>query len=213
MANIAIFHHHPYCSDDCTNGMKTALGYEHHITLFGINDLSEEFLKKHDVVAFPGGLGDVDKFGQIFHWRQALAIENYVKSGGKYLGICMGAYWAGKEYFDLLKDLEPVQYIKQNDAIVRRSYGTTIPVTWDYTTEFMFFYDGCCFNGDTFNTKVVGFYPNGRPAAIIQGNLGLIGPHPESQQSWYKQFKCMGKYWHEERHHELLREFVRDLLS
>ena len=213
MAKIAIFHHHPYCSDDCTEGMVKALGNDHQITLFNGNDITEEFLKQFDCIAFPGGIGDADKFNELFHWRKALLINNYVNNGGKYLGICMGAYWAGHWYFDLLKDVEPVQYIKQSSAIVKRSYGTTVPVNWGSQTEFMYFYDGCCFTGDLSNTNVIATYPSLEPAAIIQGNLGLIGPHPESTQHWFKQFKNMQAYWHDNRHHELLKDFVERLLN
>lgn len=216
MSKIAIFFHDPYCSRDCVHGMKKALGSEHDVTIFNINELNLDFLKKFDMVAFPGGIGDADKFSEIFHWRKAQAIEEYVKSGGKYLGICMGAYWAGHHYFDILQSIEPVQYITQRDAIVRRSYGTAIPVNWENKTEFMFFYDGCCFVGDLDKTDIIATYPEGRPAAVIQGNVGLIGPHPESEKDWYTDswnWSYMPNYWHHNKHHTLLLNFANRLLN
>ena len=50
----------------------------------------------------------------------------------------------------------------------------------------MFFYDGCVFDGDQDRFHTVARYSNGDPMAIIQGNVGIIGCHPESEEFWYK---------------------------
>ena len=55
----------------------------------------------------------------------------------------MGAYWAGPHYFDLLKGIDTVQYIKRPQADVRRSFGTVVEVSWSGYSEQMYFYDGC----------------------------------------------------------------------
>jgi hypothetical protein len=46
--------------------------------------------------------------------------------------------------------------------------------------------------------------------AIIQGNIGVIGCHPESLDYWYEK-KYMRNRWHKGRHHELLLGFVDEL--
>jgi hypothetical protein len=39
------------------------------------------------------------------------------------------------------------------------------------------------------------------------GNVGLIGCHPESEETWYAK-KYMRNKWHGGKHWELLRDFV-----
>jgi hypothetical protein len=47
--------------------------------------------------------------------------------------------------------------------------------------------------------------------AIVQGPIGLIGCHLESQAHWYTK-KYMQPHWHDNRHHNLLVQFVADYL-
>ena len=75
----------------------------------------------------------------------------------------------------------------------------------------MFFFDGCTFKGNNFNT--VALYPNGMPAAIIKDNIGLIGVHPESEEIWYYYHSWMKRHWHGGSHHNLLRDFVFNLVT
>ena len=73
----------------------------------------------------------------------------------------------------------------------------------------MYFYDGPAFINGRF--KTVATYANGDPMAIVQGNIGLIGCHLESEASWYLK-KNMQAHWHAETHHHLLLRFVADYL-
>ena len=75
----------------------------------------------------------------------------------------------------------------------------------------MFFYDGCTFIGDG-KYETVAKYDNGEPMAIIQGNIGLIGCHPESESFWYDEpYKYLRVFYHDGDHHKLLLEFVDSL--
>ena len=136
-------------------------------------------------------------------------IRAYMQRGGKYLGICMGAYWADAYYFDFLQGTRAVQYIKRPKADIRASYGTTAPVLWRKSPERMYFYDGPTFVGGRFET--VATYANGDPMAIVQNNLGLVGCHLESQAHWYTK-KVMQSQWHQNAHHPLLWQFVAEHL-
>ena len=207
---IAIFRHDPECSQDCIDGMIEALSGEFQIRTFDETEVLDDVLRNADIVAFPGGIGDAKRYYDFFKRRDGNAIADFVSRGGKYLGICMGSYWAGREYFDLLDGLEPVQYIKRPDADVRRSYGTVARVSWGNRDERMFFYDGCTFVGDG-RCQIVARYSNGDPMAVIQRRVGLIGCHPESQQKWYEK-PYMRKWWHGGSHHELLLGFTKKLM-
>jgi glutamine amidotransferase-like uncharacterized protein len=166
-------------------------------------------INRYDIVAFPGGIGDADRFDQLLH-SQIDTVKNYVAGGGRYLGICMGAYWAAHHYFDILKSTTATQYIYRPGSEIRRSYGTTAQVDWLGTQENMYFYDGCAFTGTGFDT--VATYANGDAMAIVQGRIGLIGCHPESMPSWYDRL-YLKPHWHEFRHHRLLLDFVNNLME
>lgn len=207
---VAIFRHDPEASQDCVDGMVESLSGEFQITTFDEDDMKGDPLKDADIVAFPGGIGDAARYYDFFKRRDGNEIDRFVSSGGKYLGICMGAYWAGRDYFDLLDGLDPVQYIKTTDADVKRSYPTVAQVTWGNRDEKMFFYDGCTFVGHG-RCQHHARYKNGLPMAIIQGRVGLIGCHPESQEKWFSK-SYMKKHWHGGTHHELLLSFTKRLM-
>jgi hypothetical protein len=76
----------------------------------------------------------------------------------------------------------------------------------------MYFYDGCAFVSKPHKQKTIATYANGDPMAIIQKRIGLIGCHPESSLSWYRQ-PYLKDHWHEFRHHQLLLNFVNDLME
>jgi hypothetical protein len=211
---IALFINHPECSKDCCDGMTEALKHNYIIKLFTVNECNSETLSSVDVVAFPGGIGDASSYDKFFRRKAQNAIADYVQQGGRYLGICMGAYWAGSHYFDILENVDTVQYIKQPTSDIKRSYSTVATVNWNNQIENMFFYDGCAFVGDTSKFKTISTYANGDAMSIIQNRIGLIGCHPESQEYWYKEPRqYINKYWHQGKHHSLLLEFVNQLME
>lgn len=206
---IALFMNNPVADVSCCNGMMEALEDYYRFSVFSRKTISDIDFSKIDLVAFPGGTGDADLFYRLIN-DNATVIQKYVNDGGKYLGICMGAYWASKHYFGLLNDVEVKQYIRRPKAEVRRSFQTTIDVTWKRKSTRMYFFDGCAFVGDKF--KTIARYSNGDPMAIIQKNIGLIGCHPESRETWYKK-RHLKPHWHNGEHHKLLQEFVGELLG
>jgi len=207
---LKIFINHPECSIECGAGMYHALSKDFKIDFFSKDDIKSKLFRNLDIIAFPGGIGDSDKFDKILKPKQEYIIE-YIKNNGRYLGICMGAYWAGRHYFNILKDVEPVQYIKRPRANIKRSYGTTAKINWQGREERMYFYDGCSLLGNEKKFKVIARYSNNDPMAIIQKNIGLIGCHPESMPGWYDK-KYMSDKWHNYNHHYLLLEFTKRLL-
>ena len=212
MKTIALFINHPECSKDCCEGMIKALSNSYIITLFSFDECSTINLESYDMVAFPGGIGDASSYDRFFRRKIQNKVADYITNGGRYLGICMGAYWAGSYYFDILDEVEPVQYIKRPTSDIKKSYGTVAPVLWNNNNENMFFYDGCAMIGNSDKFTTISTYANGDPMAIIQNRIGLIGCHLESQEYWYqKPWQYINKHWHQEKHHQLLLEFV-DLL-
>ena len=211
LPRVAVFVNHPECSVQSAHGIIRALSANYSIECFGRDQLREQYLNKFELIAFPGGIGDSETFHRIIGDR-ADSVRNYVESGGRYLGICMGAYWAGPHYFNLLKGIDTVQYIKRPQADVRRSFGTVVEVSWSGYSEQMYFYDGCSLVDQGGRFRAIARYTNQDAAAIIQGRVGAIGPHPESDVYWYSK-PYMQPHWHEYRHHYLLLDFVNRLIK
>ena len=204
---IALFLYDPKCSVQCGNGMIHALQSDYNFKIFSINPLEDNFFDDVDIIAVPGGIGDAASFERAFkHTKNR--VKKFVQDGGKYLGICMGAYWAGQHYFDILDDVDAVQYITQPGTDTRRPHAKDLKVIWNGTDTTMFFYDGCALVGNG-QYNLMATYSNGDAMAIIQNNIGVIGCHPEADPFWYDGYSWMrGKYSSK---HDLLLDFVNQL--
>ena len=207
---IALFVADPYCSVQSANGIIKALGNDYSFKLFTKSEVEDDFFDSVDIVAVPGGFGDADSFGCLFKANQE-SVKKFVSNGGKYLGICMGAYWAGSYYLDLLNSVDAVQYITQPNTDTRRPHAKNIDIVWQGHPNRMFFYDGCALVGDSSKFNTIATYANGDAMAIIQNNVGLIGCHPESEQFWYDSYTWLRGKYHKGHHHTLLLDFVNQL--
>jgi hypothetical protein len=206
---IAIYLNHPTCSVDSVNGVLSALSTSYRVKIFTKQKVQEGFFDDVEMVVFPGGTGQASAFSAQMKVNLK-EIQQFMSRGGKYLGICMGAYWADEYFFGFLKDTRVVQYIKQPKATVKSSFSTVTSVEWEGQPQNMYFYDGPTFVGGQF--KQVATYANGNPMAIVQGQVGLIGCHLESEAYWYTK-KVIRPFWHQGDHHQLLLKFVNDFLN
>lgn len=209
---IALFINDPKCSVQSGNGIINALAGQYNFKLFSKNEVEEGFFKGVDIMAIPGGFGDANSFTSSFKQNRT-SIKRFLRSGGRYLGICMGAYWAGSHYFNILDDVDAVQYITRPNTDTRRPHAKAMPVKWLGENEQMFFYDGCALVGDQTKFETIATYANGDPMAIIQNRIGLIGCHPESEKFWYDSYSWMCNKHHAGRHHQLLLEFTNKLME
>ena len=210
---IALFLHQPKCSIQSGNGIMKSLSSKYDFKIFTRHRLEDDFFDDVDMVAFPGGFGDSDSFDYLFSENKK-RIKQFVRSGGKYLGICMGGFWAGHHYFNLLEDIQVNQYIKRPNTDTRRPHAKNQSVLWAGESMNMYFYDGCAFSGPGISqSEIYALYPNGDPMAIIQNNIGVIGCHPESQPHWYNSYSWMKNHYHNGEHHKLLLNFVDHLMK
>ena len=209
MKTIALFLHQPRCSVQSGNGIIQSLTPYYRFKIFTRHQLEDYFFDDVDCVVFPGGMGDADTYDWMLK-ENAPRIRTFINRGGRYLGICMGAYWADQNYFNILDNVRAVQYIRQPHTDTRRPHAKACTITWNGQADSMYFYDGCALVGTGFDT--VARYANGDAMAIIQNRIGLIGCHPESQQFWYDK-NYLKPHWHQGRHNQLLQDFVHDLFS
>jgi len=208
---IALFIADPKCSVQSGNGIMRALGEHYNFKLFSKNELEDNFFEGVDIVAVPGGFGDSDSYDTLLK-HSANRIREFVSKGGRYLGICMGAYWADSHYFNILDNVRAVQYIKQPNTDTRRPHAKNIKINWNGTDTKMFFYDGCALVGNG-EYDTIATYSNGDAMAIIQKRIGLMGCHPESEKFWYDSYSWMRGKYHDGIHHTLLLDFVNSLMQ
>ncbi|MFF5227962.1 BPL-N domain-containing protein [Dactylosporangium sp. NPDC000521] len=151
--------------------------------------LSADSLAGAAVYAQPGG-GDVRQA-----WRRlrghAEDVRDFVHGGGNYLGFCLGAYLAGADPgFGLLIGVGVEGYIYSAGATVHDTADTVVGVDWRGRRRHMFFQDGALFRPRPgASVTVLATYDTGGAAAVVtgygSGRVGLVGPHPEADQSWY----------------------------
>jgi glutamine amidotransferase-like uncharacterized protein len=224
-----VYTDHPMCSIDCADATCEVLNQSglYDVRMIGPSsypylEFNAENVFKATCLVFPGGLGDADQFDEnLINHKQM--VYDYVSSGGKYLGICQGAYFASKHYFDLLGDIEAVQHIKRPGASTRRSGPAIVPLKWRNTGPHLaYFHDGASFvvtegRGDACYATIQAFYENGDPAALIQhlwqGTIGVIGPHPEAMRWWFYSQTQIHEGWKNPLQHNLLLDFVQNLLG
>ncbi len=207
---IALFLHQPMCSVQSVNGIIAALSHQYRFKIFTRHELEDDFFDDVDAVVIPGGFGDADSYDRLMriHGQQ---IRNYITNGGRYLGICMGAYWADTDYLGILNNVRVTQYIRSPGTDTHRPHAKEMSVVWNNERTSMYFYDGCTFSGPG-PYSIVARYPNGDPMAIFQDRIGLIGCHPEAERHWYESYSWMHSKWHGGRHSYLL-DFVDELIT
>jgi glutamine amidotransferase-like uncharacterized protein len=210
MKTIALFVYDPKCSVQCCNAIINSLRGNYKIKLFSKNRLEINFFDNVDMVIIPGGIGDSETFHSLFK-HNAERVKQYIANGGKYLGICMGAYWAGSSYLNILDGIDTVQYIKRPNTDTRRPHAKNLRVYWKGILARMFFYDGCAIIGDYSKIDVVAKYMNDDVMAAIQGNIGLIGCHPEAEKWWFDSPSYLKGTWQDQQY--VLLEFVRELME
>lgn len=139
--------------------------------------------------AQPGGGGLRGAYRKVK--RHVPAIREFVSSGGRYLGFCLGGYLAGHTPgFDLLPG-DADRFISSPRAWPTHPDDTVLTVTWAGRPRRLFFQDGPWFDLDPSrgHADVVATYENGLPAAVVapfgRGAVGVVGPHPEAPPDWY----------------------------
>ncbi|WP_199582480.1 BPL-N domain-containing protein [Blastococcus sp. TF02-9] len=151
--------------------------------------LCPETLARAALFAQPGG-GTLRRAYRRLR-RHAPAIRTFVRTGGGYLGFCLGGYLAGETPgFGLLPG-DSDRYISSPGARPDHAGDDLVTLDWNGRHRQMFFQDGPWFDLDAARgpADVLATYANGLPAALIapfaRGMVGVVGPHPEAPAGWY----------------------------
>jgi glutamine amidotransferase-like uncharacterized protein len=122
------------------------------------------------------------------------ALMNFIKKGGRYLGICGGAYIASKgsqwpDGYEVglgLVDCESFEYDpKYSDAQI-------ISIEWRGSNRTIYYLNGPAFakNKIPANSTVLAYYTNANKdvaafsTILGKGRIVLCGPHPEADETW-----------------------------
>ncbi|GIZ36950.1 hypothetical protein CKM354_000041500 [Cercospora kikuchii] len=165
-------------------------------------DISAGALRAVDLYAQPGGDDLDDAFVEMRKYRAP--IREFVSNGGRYLGVCLGAYLAGHTPgFGLLpKHADTDSECEQKTAQVKNDDDTIIQVDWKWSAgpkagqttkdRWIYFQEGAVIQGfrPSADAFILGRYSkSGGVAASVnrhgKGWVGLIGPHPEATQEWF----------------------------
>lgn len=153
--------------------------------------LSAATLKPATVYAQPGGNGSLET-AYAFLQADAPLIERFVQSGGHYLGFCMGGYLAGATPGFHLLPGDTDEFVGSSGASVKTLADTTVRVNWRGQLRTLYFQDGPYFIVHLHATKVtiLARYTNDEVAALVaaygKGAVGVVGPHPEATDTWYR---------------------------
>ncbi|MEW2384720.1 BPL-N domain-containing protein [Micromonospora sp. NPDC047707] len=150
--------------------------------------LSRQALAGAALYAQPGG-GSL-KRGYRHLKRHRDEIRQFVHSGGRYLGICLGGYLAGATPGFALLPGDTDQYVGSAGATVDSEEDTVVQVSWCGRRRTLFFQDGPYFRlRPDADAEVLATYLNGAVAAVVtrfgDGKVGVVGPHPEATDDWY----------------------------
>jgi len=198
---LALVYRGPAACSDCAEAVAALLQssqWHFEVRYVGPGEklhLSAALLKAATLYAQPGSDEDTDLRAAYRLMRSdAPLIRDFVKSGGHYLGFCMGGYLAGATPGFQLLPGDTKQFIKSPQASVRTTADTTVQVYWRDQLRTMHFQDAPYFmvNPDALNVTVLARYTNDTIAALVtpygQGRVGVVGPHVEATADWYRAY-------------------------
>lgn len=155
--------------------------------------LSPTTLAQIQIYVQPGGSDDIDETLDALSSSQIKALQQFVRQGGSYLGICAGGYLAGR-YSDQQRKKPAFALIGINevDAEIASAQANLLAVNWQGQTRWLYNQSGPHFGRSApAGATVLGRYQrSGRIAGLIghygQGKVILLGPHLEAGRDWYQ---------------------------
>lgn len=182
--------------------------------------LTAKNLREADCIVFPGGDGDLDQYDKNIFRHKSL-IKKFIANGGKYLGICMGGYFAGEYCFDVLQDFSTKQFIKRKNSCTKNQGPCNLSIKWmDNKTYPVYFHDGAAFVPKTNflpkQAQVFGQYKNKDIAVLTcpygKGKVGVMGPHLEAQKWWFYSQSKIKNGWKTSIQHKLFEQLFKSLI-
>ena len=170
-----------------------------------------------ELIAFGGTEDDTRGLRESFPENVVDAIQEFTAGGGRYCGVCGGAYLAAdrwEEYGPIqgfgLAPVEPDTYMGDYDPML-------LPVVWNGEARKMYYQGGPYFEmlESDEAVEILARYEDGEVAALVcaygMGKVLLSGPHPEAPVSWLEYEDLPVRGWKSSI--DLMQAALRDLLS
>lgn len=192
--NIAVYRGEAGCTGCSEMVVKSLIntGKNFSISYIGENEklrLNSRNLNKFDLYIQPGGGQDIPAAYDAIGDDGAEAIRNFVRSGKGFLGLCMGAYLADKDWIGLIDaPLDTEAGRPGAEATDEGDY--TLTILWGGKKDSAYYQDGPYLNNSSTSRGFtpIAWYSNGDVAMAAytygKGKVVLTGPHPEADESW-----------------------------
>ena len=196
ITHVAIYRGPAGC-DDCSENVAKALeriNPNYRIDFVGADepiDITPQTLARYDLYVQPGGGQDIPGALDSLGDERAEAIRDYVAKGGRYLGLCMGAYLADDNNLGLIPQALDTEAGRPGFEVTGID-DAAVRVTWDGQADHVFYQDGPYFPKASAAApyRTLATYRNGDVAAARyayqKGVVVLSGPHPEAGQEWFE---------------------------
>jgi len=187
----------PAGCDDCAETVRTAIEHlapRYRVDFIGPReavDITPATLRRYALYVQPGGGQDIPAALASLGEARSTALRDYVAQGGRYLGLCMGAYLADANNLGLIPE-------ELDSAVGRPGFAVTtiddaaVAVRWAGHDDTVFYQDGPYLPpSQAPGFRALATYANGDIAAARyafgQGVVTLSGPHPEADATWFDQ--------------------------
>ena len=160
------------------------------VIYFDSADMLPTLLNSANLCVIGGTEDDLSPLIQEFTPEIRTALDDWIKSGGGFLGVCGGAYigsqgWEEDGGFVDMLGLAPVvteEYLSDPDSRI-------ITVNWNDEHRTIYYAYGPAFLvTNTPDTETIATFMDGRVAAFAyqygDGLVILSGPHPEADETW-----------------------------
>lgn len=160
------------------------------VSIINASQILDDSLTDYDILVIPGG-SETTACSELQYYTGVLKIQNFVKNGGSYFGICGGATY-GANYLHLFNGSmrplsEPGSLIHMTTMYVNRS--SMGPVLSDLSESFstMYYASQYFVPEDETNVQVVATYEYNGQAGMVaciygSGTVFLSSPHPEYEE-------------------------------
>lgn len=160
------------------------------VRFFDRADKLPPLLKDTGICVIGGTEDDLEPFLAEFTPATRKALADWIRNGGRYLGICGGGYmasegWEEKQGFTKALALIPMA----TEAWMEDPDPRIINVTWNGKRRSIYYQYGPAFLVEPgAGAEILARYDDGRAAALAMaagtGRILVWGPHPEADETW-----------------------------
>lgn len=155
-----------------------------------LEDLPSQ-LSEARVLIIGGTNDDVEPLLQRFTPALRRTLNSYLREGGRYLGICGGAYIASQGWHEDDRFVDGLALVPAESDSFEEDFEAKIhPVTWLGEERQMYYQAGPAFTLEEGPESVVtlAYFEDRQLAALMstygKGRVAVSGPHPEAPDAW-----------------------------